>query len=87
MAGALESYNPWGKSDKAMIRRLETAGDSAIEYIAQAARGSDPAEPVWQCFRMIRTVTSSAEVERVTHATMLAAPGADGENLPGLTYL
>lgn len=87
--GALNSYNPWGKGDRAFVRLSVTDGGTVREYLAEAARGSLLTEPVWRCWCVVReTVAGNDVFERILHTEeKLFAPGEKGVNLPGLNYV
>ncbi len=59
-----------------------TAG--GVEYIAEAPRGTAATDAAWVCSAAF---PAGASGRRIKHAAGLHAPGENGENLAGLTYL
>jgi len=60
-----------------------TVTADGVEYVAEAIPFASPAAEAWKCY-------ASFPIEGgryIKHAPGLHAPGWNGENLPGLTYL
>lgn len=55
-----------------------------VEYFADAPRFSDPTADAWRCRAVFPIGTAG---RRIKHAAGLHAPGENGENLAGLTYV
>lgn len=60
-----------------------TLAVDGVEYFAEAPRFSDPTAAVWKCYGVFPI---GADGHRIKHAVGVHAPGANGENLSGLTY-
>ena len=60
-----------------------TVTADGVEYVAEAIPFASPTADAWKCY-----ASFPIGGERfIRHASGLHAPGWNGENLPGLTYL
>jgi len=55
-----------------------------VEYVAEAPRGSSATQAVWVCSAVYPI---GATGRRIKHCNGLHAPGENGENLAGLSYV
>ena len=55
-----------------------------VEYVAEAPRGSAATQSVWVCSAIYPIGTTG---RRIKHCHGLHAPGENGENLAGLSYV
>ena len=60
--------------------------DGVTTYIATGPRTAGVTDAVWDCQKIVKSTVGSDSMTRVTWCATLAAPGANGANLAGLTY-
>ena len=64
-----------------------TVTGTGIQYFAEGLKGADPEAAAFKCWAVFPVTGAGATGRHVRHASGLHAPGWNGENLPGLTYL